>query len=498
MLDKERSGEMFDIFSNMNSITLIMEALKALLFIFIGILVYRLIDRKSAKKNQVVKQQAFTDQLTGRGNRYMFFSVIDKLIKKNRKFAVCFMDLDGFKQINDSMGHDAGDELLVSLSDTFETKLPKNSTAYRLGGDEFAILIDGIKTTEDITKVLDDLKENLKVPFVIGNTNITLEYSLGIAIYPEDADNRQDLIMYADDAMYHIKTNGKNDYYFHNKVLRAKLENKNKMQKDLKAAYEKQEFGVDFQPRIDINDTSQICFETLLYWNHPVLGKIPSNYFIKQADETAMTIKLDNYVLDMVCKQINKFNESGNKNIKIAVNISNKHIEKKDFIDKICNTINENSIEPGQIQIEFTDTIDIDKIEKYKIMFEKLKECGAEIIINNFEIKYEAIQLFTELPIDELKISSDFISVESKVKPELFVDVINLAKDMNLKVLITSIENEKQLNKSIKCGADKIQGNFLFKRMDIKLTEEFVNEYGRYINRLDGIIITAKNIKNIL
>lgn len=489
---------MFELFPEVNLISVTIEVLKALLFIIIGILIYRLVTRNNDKKNQVVKQQALTDQLTGRGNRYMFFSVIDKLIKKSKKFAVCFMDLDGFKQINDSMGHDAGDELLILLSNTFENKLPKNATAYRLGGDEFAILIDGIKTTEDITNVLDDLKENLKEPFNIGNTNITLEYSLGIAIYPEDADNRQELIMYADDAMYHIKENGKNDYYFHNKVLRAKLENKNKMQKDLKIAYEEQQFGIDFQPRIDVCDTTKICFETLLYWNHPVLGKIPSNYFIKQADETAMTIKLDNYVLDMVCKQINKFNENGHKNIKMAVNISNKHIEKKDFIDKICNIINENAIEPGQLQLEFTDTIDIDKIEKYKIMFEKLKQCGAEIIINNLEIKYEAIQLFTELPIDELKISAEFVGVESKLEPELLEDIVKLVKDMNFKVLITSIENEKQLNESIKYGADKIQGNFLFKRMNVELTEDLVSEYSRYINRLDGIIMNARNIKNIL
>lgn len=487
-----------EMFSDLNLFQIMIEVVKGVMFIVVGFLLYRLFDENSRRKHKIVRQQAFTDQLTGRGNRYMFISVMDKLILKKKKFAVCFMDLDGFKQINDSMGHDAGDELLVALSNTFESKLPKHATAYRLGGDEFAILIENIKTTEDVTKVLDELKRNLTQPIVIEGTSITLEYSLGIAMYPEDANNRQDLITYADNAMYYIKNNGKNDYHFHNKVLKAKLENKNKMQKDLKVAYQEKQFGVEFQPRIDVSDTKRICFESLLYWNHPVLGKIPSAYFIKQADETALTVKLDQFVLDKVCKQLNLFKEKGHKNIKIAVNISNKHVEKKDFVDKICDILNDNFIEPGDIQLEFTDTIDINKIEKYKIMFEKLKECGADIIVNNMEIKYEAVKLFNELPIDELKLSSEFISMESGLEPEILAEIIELGKEMKFKVLINSIENEKQLTEAIKKGADKIQGNFLFKKMDLELTEEFINEYSKYVNKLDNIILSAKNIKKML
>lgn len=486
-----------DEFYNLTFNSILLEAIKALVFVLIGILIYRVIEGSNRKNHKMVKQQAFTDQLTGRGNRYLFISVLDKLITKNKRFAVCFMDLDGFKQINDSMGHDAGDELLIALSDTFESKLPKNATAYRLGGDEFAIIIENTKTTEDVTNVLDNLKENFKTPFVIENTNITLEYSLGIAMYPEDATNRQDLIMYADDAMYYIKKNGKNDYYFHNKVLRAKLENKNKMQKDLKIAYKEGQFGVEFQPRIDIQNTSQIGFEALLYWNHPVLGRIPSTYFIKQANETALTVKLDQYVLQEVCNQLNLFKKNGNKNIKIAVNISSKHVEKKDFVEALCNILNDSKIEPGEIQLELIDDIDIDKIEKYKIMFEKLKECGADIIINNMQVKYEAIKLFNELPIDELKLSAEYVSVESSLDTEILANIVKLGKVMNFKVLITAVENEKQLNESIKKGADKIQGNFLFKKMDINLTEEFISEYGKYINRLDNIILSAKNINKM-
>ena len=480
----------------MDSIIILKKIIEIAIYIIIGMVIYSIIDFKKNKENQKVKVQAFTDQLTGRGNRYKFNSVVDKLIIKNKKFAVCFMDLDGFKQINDTMGHDAGDKLLISLANVFDQNLPKNATAYRLGGDEFAIVIEKIKTTDDITKLLEDLREKFKTPIDIDGTKITLEYSLGIAIYPEDAANRKDLIMYADDAMYYIKEHGKNDYYFHNKALRAKIENDNKMRNDLKRAYENGEFGIDLQPRININNTKQICFEALLYWNHPVLGKLPSSYFIKQADEMALTIKLDEYFLDLVCKQLNHYRELGFENIQMAMNISNRHAKKKDFVDKLCKILNENMIEPGSIKIEITDNIEIDNIEEYKVMFEKLKECGADIIINNIELKYTSLKLYSDLPIDEIKISSGFLSKDSTFNFDILKNVIQIGKNLNYKVDINCIEDEKELNYSIRNGADSIQGDFLFKKMDTKLADEFVKEYDIYVNKIDGIIVKANALKN--
>lgn len=475
---------------------IIKKIIEIAIYITIGMVIYSILDFKKHKEAKKVKQQAFTDQLTGRGNRYKFNAMVDKLIIKDKKFAVCFMDLDGFKQINDTMGHDAGDKLLIALANTFDANLPKNATAYRLGGDEFAILIENIKTTADVTKLLDDLREKFKSPINIDGTNITLEYSLGVAMYPEDAVNRKDLIMYADDAMYYIKEHGKNDYYFHNKALRAKLENDNKMQNDLKLAYEKGQFGIDLQPRINLNNTKQICFEALLYWNHPVLGKLPSSYFIKQADEMALTIKLDEYFLDLVCKELNKYRELGFDDIKMAMNISNRHASKKDFVNKLCEILNENMIEPGSIKIELTDNLETEKIEDYKMMFEKLKECGADIIINNFEIKYETLGLYKDLPIDEIKVASYYASKDSTFDTNILKNIISIGKKLNYKVIVNCIEEEKELNYAIKYGADSIQGDFLFKKMDTELANEFVKEYETYVNKIDGIILKVNSLKN--
>ena len=465
-------------------------------FVF-GILFASLFNRSKEKERLIIKKQAYTDQLTGRGNRYLFMETLDKLIKKGKKFAVCFMDLDGFKQINDTMGHDAGDELLIYLANTFETKLPKNATAYRLGGDEFSIVIKNISTTEDITNLLDELKEELSKPIVIDGTTISLEYSLGVSIFPEDATDRQTLIMYADDAMYYIKKHGKNNYYFHNKALKAKLENKNKMQKDLKTAYENKEFGFSFQPRIDIEDSRNICLEALLYWKHPVLGVINSYYFIKQADDMALTIKLDQYVLENVCMKLNELREKGFWNVKMAVNISNRHVTRKEFVDKLCEILNKYSIENGDIQIEIIDPIDIKKIESYKVMFERLKNSGASIIINDTSIKYENLTLYRELPISELKLSSKYVDYDSNLGYDVLKEIVELGKSLNYKISICQIEREEELLSAIKAGGDSIQGNFIFKPMEDNFAEDFLNNYIKYKDRIDAIIVNAKKTKKM-
>ena len=444
------------------------------LLVILGFVLYQLVNYK---KIRIEKKQAYTDQLTGRGNRYLFLSVLDKLIKKGNKFAVCFMDLDGFKQINDTMGHDAGDELLVYLARTFDEKLPSNAVAYRLGGDEFSIVIQNIKTTRDITKVLDYMKKQLEEPINIQGTNISLQYSLGISVFPEDATTKSELIMYADDAMYYIKENGKNGYYFHNKSLKAKLDNKNKMEKDLKEAYDKNEFSISLQPRINLNDMDNICFEALLYWNHPVLGRLDSDYFIKQADEMGIIVKLDRFVLDNMCKKLTELKNNGYTNIQMAVNISTRHFMKDDFTNELCKILEKNNVGKGEIILELTNNIDLKKINMYRSMFEKLKKSGAQISINNFNIKYEDMMLYNDLNIDEIKLYAKYMSKESNLNDNCLENVIKLSKDLESKITICCIETKEQLEKAIKCGADNVQGFFLFNKMYDEYISDIVRKY---------------------
>lgn len=462
------------------------------LLVILGFVLYQLINYRKIRKREIEKKQAYTDQLTGRGNRYLFLSVLDKLIKKGNKFAVCFMDLDGFKQINDTMGHDAGDELLVYLARTFDEKLPSNAVAYRLGGDEFSIVIQNIKTTRDITKVLDYMKKQLEEPIMIQGTSISLQYSLGISVFPEDAKTKTELIMYADDAMYYIKENGKNGYYFHNKSLKAKLDNKNKMEKDLKEAYDKNEFSISLQPRINLNDMDNICFEALLYWNHPVLGRLDSDYFIKQADEMGIIVKLDRFVLDNMCKKLTELKNNGYTNIQMAVNISTRHFMKDDFTNELCKILEKNNVSKGEVILELINNIDLKKINMYRSMFEKLKKSGAKISINNFNIKYEDMILYNNLNIDEIKLYAKYMSKESDLNDNCLENVIKLSKDLESEITICCIETKEQLEKAIKCGADKVQGFFLFNKMYDEYISDVIKKYDNLKEKVYKVISDVK------
>lgn len=462
------------------------------LLVILGFVLYQLINYRKIRKREIEKKQAYTDQLTGRGNRYLFLSVLDKLIKKGNKFAVCFMDLDGFKQINDTMGHDAGDELLVYLARTFDEKLPSNAVAYRLGGDEFSIVIQNIKTTRDITKVLDYMKKQLEEPIMIQGTSISLQYSLGISVFPEDAKTKTELIMYADDAMYYIKENGKNGYYFHNKSLKAKLDNKNKMEKDLKEAYDKNEFSISLQPRINLNDMDNICFEALLYWNHPVLGKLDSDYFIKQADEMGIIVKLDRFVLENMCKKLTELKNNGYTNIQMAVNISTRHFMKDDFTNELCKILEKYNVSKGEVILELTNNIDLKKINMYRSMFEKLKKSGAKISINNFNIKYEDMILYNNLNIDEIKLYAKYMSKESDLNDNCLENVIRLSKDLESEITICCIETKEQLEKAIKYGADKVQGFFLFNKMYDEYISDVIKKYDNLKEKVYKVISDVK------
>ncbi len=472
---------------------IIIEVIKAAIVAIAAILVYIICTRGKRKKEKSVKKQAYTDELTQKGNRYLFYLELDKLIEQDKSLAVCFMDLDGFKQINDALGHDIGDEVLKAVSCKFDESLPSNAKAYRLGGDEFAIVISQISSKEEVILILENLKNNMAKPVVIENNTISIEYSLGVVLALDERYSRKDLVNYADNAMYYIKEHGGNDYYFHNESLKAQLENNVKMENDLKKAYQNKEFGIELQPRINANDTSKIGFEALLIWNHSVLGCLDAAYFITQAEMMGLTIKLDEFVLKAVCEKILYFKDKGYNNVQIAVNISHKNAFKKEFVDTICDIISSYNLPEGSLQIEMTGNLEISRFETYKNMFERLKELGVDIIINNFEINQEALEIFAELPIDEVKISSSLLSSE-KINEKVFLDLINLSKDLGYKVIVGRVNDDKKLVKAITDNADKIQGNFLFKKMDENLAEEVLANYGTYRLRIDEIIVNAKKM----
>lgn len=451
------------------------------LSLILGAILDRVININRLREHSQIKKQAITDQLTGKGNRHKFVEDMEKYISEKKKFAVCFMDLDGFKHINDTMGHDAGDMLLIELGKKLDEFLPKNIESYRLGGDEFAILMKDINTVDEITKNLDNLKKGLTSPIVIDGIKIMLEYSMGVAIYPTDAESRSMLMTYADDAMYYIKEHGKNDYYFHNKVLKTKLDNKKKMEISLKEAVDKEQFEVEYTPRLNLKDKNLLCLEAKIVWNHPVLGKIQEEYFMKSAEELGIIITLDEYLIKKACSKIAKVSKEDNVNVRMFVNICNKHVTRHDFIDRLKAEILNFDIPKGSLQLCFNDRVDIKDLNSYKLFASSMSEIGCDICISSLELRLDTLRTFKEIDIKAVKLDAGLSATNSSFNNAVIRDIVSVCKDLDYIVEVVGINDKNQLDSILKADVDYIQGDLIHKSIGESEISNFIKNYDKII-----------------
>jgi len=287
--------------------TMVIQILGGIVIFLLGMIAYGYATKSKIIENRDMAQAAYIDALTGIGNRYNFNQEINKaVLNKEKRFALCFLDLDDFKNINDNMGHDAGDELLIALARRLEEALGDFGTVYRLGGDEYAMIINNAETKLEVETITKKIQRTVIRPIEIRGNKINLEFSMGISMFPEDSEDSVELVNYADSAMYHVKESGKSSYYFHNSALKSQTDNKRRMERELKDAYENSEFGIDYQPRLNLKDPNEIWLETFLFWNHPMVGKLRAKYFLKYAESVGLIIPIDEYMLK---KSIEKINE---------------------------------------------------------------------------------------------------------------------------------------------------------------------------------------------
>lgn len=457
----------------------------------IGMFLYAELTKKKLKKSKQEAAAAYVDALTGLGNRYKFNRVLTQMIKHpEEKFALCFLDLDDFKHINDNMGHDAGDELLIELGNRLKESLGEHGEVFRLGGDEYALIIVGADTRLEVETIVKRIQRSVVKPIVLRNSTVNLEYSLGIARFPEDSQDVNEIVNFADTAMYFVKERGKSSYYFHNDALKAQADNKRRMENEVKSAYINKEFGIDYQPRLDIKSPKKIWLESFLYWNHPMIGKLKAEYFLSYVENTGLIIDLDDYIIEESIKKLEKFRENGFNNICIAINLSIRHFQRKDFVDKICNILEKNNVIEGTLMFQITDSIDVSKIEDYKVMFEKIKKYGIKLSINNLSIKYEELDLLNRLKIDEIKINSEFLVSNSIFKKSVLKNIISLCKDLGYEILITKIGNEEILQEVLKYPINRLQGNYIYPIIENDKIDEFVETYTK---NQDKNVITKKS-----
>lgn len=415
------------------------------------------------QKNRL-DHQAHHDALTGLPNRVLFIDRLNQAIKQAKrerfKVAVLFVDLDRFKEINDSLGHSVGDDILIDIAQRLKSSIRTVDTVARLGGDEFTIIVSHIDNTSSVIEVGQKLIDVLGKKIIYAEHEFYVSASIGISIYPEDGDNSEILIRNADSAMYQAKEVGRNNYQFYTSRLTEQAFERILMEKNLRRAIDNDEFIIFYQPQYNSRNNEMIGMEALIRWQHPEMGMVSPAKFIPIAEETGLIVPIGWKVMDMVIEQVLVWNSKNYCHGHLSINLSVKQIQEPDFIDKILERLKKFQYKPEYIKFEVTESYIMTDPELAIKTLQKLKNLNFTISIDDFGTGYSSLSYLKRLPIDELKIDQSFVrDVPGDEEDEAIVrSVISLARSMNLKVIAEGVETIEQQQFLLAEECENIQG----------------------------------------
>jgi len=412
------------------------------------------------RMEEKMKYMAYHDPLTSLPNRILFMDQIEGLIARARKeggqFAVLFLDLDGFKNINDTLGHAAGDELIRLLGGRLIRFSGSQDTAARFGGDEFAVLLPGAderEARENARRLLDLLGQ----PYVVSNLEVYVSPSVGISLYPRDGETADELIKHADAAMYHAKAAGKSNYqFFHPSMMEHRMR-KLRFESSLRQAVEQGRFLLHYQPQIDIRRNRIIGFEALIRWDHPEHGLLMPEHFIPAAEENGLIIPIGAWVLREACRQNKAWQDMGYEPVPVAVNISSRQFMTAGFIAMVRSILKETGLEPRYLELEITDNVIAD-IPPVKEIIQELLEIGVQVSIDDFGAGASDLRLMSELPIRKVKIDRMFFSEPGERNRTIVRALVTLARNLGLDVLAEGVETDEQLEFLLQLDCTWVQG----------------------------------------
>lgn len=415
-------------------------------------------NRKNAEN--LVRKMAYYDFMTNLPNRRYLQEHAENLLLKhlteNETCALVFIDIDRFKTINDSMGHAAGDELLIEFAKRLKILVSKDDIVARLGGDEFIILLPYVNE-EEATSIVEHIVQNLKDPFQCRNIELYITPSIGISMFPRDGSDYETLLGCADIAMYKNKKERSGSYQFFTKELKQNLLERTLLEMDLRQAIEKEQFHLQYQPIYSLDTKEIVGVEALLRWNHPVKGMISPGIFIPLAEETGMIVKLGNWVIKEACRQMKSWLDAGLPPVSMAVNISIAQFSHPLFIDYVKEALKESELDPKYLNIEVTESMMLDE-EQSLNTFKQLEEIGTPISVDDFGTGYSSLSYLSNYPITHLKIDQVFIHNLSDTNKAIVETIINLAKSLNVQVIAEGVEEiaEEQFLTDVNC--DFVQG----------------------------------------
>jgi diguanylate cyclase (GGDEF)-like protein/PAS domain S-box-containing protein len=425
---------------------------------------------------------AHYDSLTKLPNRHLFnITLADMLNKANTnetKLALLFIDLDNFKYINDAFGHIVGDLFLQNVSKRINNIITDKNHIARLGGDEFVVIIDKFDDIDDLKNSANTLIHTLAQPFLINKEDIFTSASIGIAIYPDDATESQELIKHADIAMYLAKNSGKNNYQIFNKELESSTNERFAIESKLHKAVENSEFILHFQPQIDTITKKIVGFESLIRWQNPIKGIISPQVFIPIAEETGLINPIGAWVVEETFKYLNELHAK-ELYIDASINISSIQLKHPMIVDTIDALANSYNINPKYIKLEVTESILMENIEEYISTLDSLNSLGFRISIDDFGTGYSSLNYLRKLPIDELKIDKSFIQdiLKDKNNAQIVSAIISIAKSLELNVVAEGVEEYKEVEILSKLECDKIQGFYYSKPLDKDNFNSFIQNF---------------------
>lgn len=423
------------------------------------------------------------DLLTGLANRVQLRDYLESTLKNtkktNEKIALFFIDLDKFKGINDTHGHQVGDEMLKIVSSRIKTILREDDFAARIGGDEFVVVLKKVSQPNNMLRIAEKLNEKIKEPIKIDQHIFSISISVGIAIYPDDATNANDLIKNADAAMYAIKENGRDGSIFYDKEMTEAVSYKLAMQNELQLAIQVDQFVMVYQAVIDLQTDSTIGAEALVRWNHPKKGLIGPNEFLSFLDESNMSIAFGYLVIQKVCKDLSEINTHlGHSDFKIAINLDAKQFFEPQLLSFLLETCQKHKVFPEQIELELLETSIMNRHCLAQEKFDALKEKGFSIAIDDFGTGYSSLSYLKNFQVDKLKIDHSFIRdcLEDPSDKAIVEAIIRLANIFSLKVQAEGIESEEHHQLLSTLGCNYAQGFFYNKPL---LLEGFFELYAQ-------------------
>lgn len=432
------------------------------------------ITRRKQAEDQLV-HDAFHDALTGLPNRALFLDRLRQAVARAQRrsdyeFAVLFLDLDRFKVVNESLGHELGDRLLVEFARRLLAWVRPGDTVARFGGDEFTVLLEDIRSVDEAARVADRMQKKLRAPFVLDGREIFTTASIGIVTGGTDREQVEDLLRDADTAMFRAKTRGKARHQVFDAEMHAQAVSVLNLQNDLRRAVERGELRVHYQPIVSFHDSRIAAFEALVRWEHPTRGLLAPAEFVPMAEETGLIVPIGEWVLAEACRRLKEWHESlaGALPLMMSVNLSARQFSQPDLVDKVQEALRVSGVPPRSLRLELTESMIMEEPEAAAVQLRKLKELGVAIDVDDFGTGYSSLSHLRRFPIDALKIDRSFVSrMQEEEDLEIVRTIVTLAGNLRVEAIAEGVETREQMARlrGLACGYG--QGHFFARPTEV-------------------------------